>query len=216
MSLAEPPSLSHPAPLSRLTAPKEETYFIFALLVSIAVWLALAVSVIGLVYALIFGAFLWIGNGLLAAHLRAEAVRVGENQLPALYASYLQVCQRLGVAQPPALYVVQAGGTLNAFAARHAGRSFVVVFSDFLDALGPDSPEMKFILGHEIGHLRSRHLLKQMLLAPGLFMPLLGPAYRRSWETSCDRHGAFAADNVDASARAMLVLSGGKSQPACE
>ena len=87
MSLAEPPSLSHPAPLSRLTAPKEETYFIFALLVSIAVWLALAVSVIGLVYALIFGAFLWIGNGLLAAHLRAEAVRVGENQLPALYAS---------------------------------------------------------------------------------------------------------------------------------
>jgi Tfp pilus assembly major pilin PilA len=110
----------------------------------------------------------------------------------------------------PALYVVQAGGALNAFAARHAGRDFVVVFSDFLEALGADSSEMKFILGHELGHLKSRHVLKQILLAPGLFLPLLGPAYRRSWESSCDRHGAFAAADVDGAVRAMLTLSGGR------
>ena len=205
-----PPVLTlHLAP-TKLTVPKEETYFVLALLVSIAVWAALAVSIIGLVYVLIFAFFLWIGNGLLCAYLRSESVRVGEQQLPELHASYLDVCAKLGIARPPALYVLQSGGVLNAFAARHAGRSFVVVYSDFVDALGADSAEMKFILGHEIGHLRSRHILKQMLLAPGLFMPLLGPAYRRSWESSCDRHGAYAAQDIDASTRAMMVLSGGR------
>jgi hypothetical protein len=69
---------------------------------------------------------------------------------------------------------------------------------------------MKFVLGHELGHLKSGHILKHTLLAPGLFFPLLGPAYRRSWETSCDRHGVFAAQDVHAAMRAMLVPSAGK------
>lgn len=202
-----PTTLTSP---SRLTLPKEETYFVFALLVSIVVWAALAFTIIGMFYVLIFAFFLWMGNGLLCAHLRSESVRVTEQQLPQLYAAYLEVCTKLNLARPPALYVLQSGGMLNAFATRHAGRSFVVVYSDFVDVLGADSAEMKFILGHEIGHLRSRHLLKQILLAPGLFMPLLGPAYRRSWESSCDRHGAYAAQDIDASARAMMVLSGSK------
>ena len=212
MSSATPPTI--PTTLtspSKLTLPKEETYFILALLVSIAAWLALVLTIFGLFYALLFGFFLWIGNGLLCAYLRSEAVRVSEQQLPQLYATYLEVCAKFNLTHPPALYVLQSGGFLNAFAARHAGRSFVVVYSDFMDALGADSPEMKFILGHEIGHLRSRHILKQMLLAPGLFMPLLGPAYRRSWESSCDRHGAYAAQDIEASTRAMMVLSGGKA-----
>ena len=202
-----PPTLTSP---NKLSVPKEETYFIFAVIVSVIAWVALAITIVGLFYALLIAFFLWLGNGLLAAHLRSEAVQVNEQQLPRLYAAYREVCAKFNLTEPPDLYVVQAGGALNAFAARHAGRSFVVVFSDIVDALGADSAEMKFILGHEIGHLRSRHILKQILLAPGLITPLLGPAYRRSWETSCDRYGAFAAQDLTASMRAMMVLAGGK------
>ncbi|MBI3887355.1 MAG: M48 family metallopeptidase [Opitutae bacterium] len=136
-------------------------------------------------------------------------MRVNEHQLPALHAAFRNVCGDLGVAKPPALYVLQSGGLLNAFALRFSGRDFVVVYSDFLEALGADSPEMKFILGHELGHLKSRHPLKQILLAPGLIFPLIGPAYRRAWESSCDRHGALAAGDIRAAARALLVLGGG-------
>src|SRR5690606_28191330 len=85
---------------------------------------------------------------------------------------FRDVCAQLGVSQVPALYVLQSGGLLNAFATRFAGRDFVVVYSDMLEALGP--------------------------------------AYRRAWETSCDRYGAFAAQDMAASVRAMLVLSGGR------
>ena len=214
MSTAVPPlpEIKPPVGLNQanLTVAKESGYFVGVLLVSLLVWLVLALSLIGLFYAALFGVILWISHGLLTAYLRAEAVRVGPEQLPQLEATFREVCGRLGVSKVPALYVLQSGGLLNAFATRFAGRDFVVVYSDMLEALGPDSNEMRFILGHEIGHIQSRHILKQVLLAPGLFFPLLGPAYRRAWETSCDRYGAFAAQDVSASVRAMLVLSGGR------
>lgn len=212
--LPQPPPLAPTAPVgltpANLTVPKENSRFIIVLILSIAVWLALVVTMIGLVYALLIGFFLWLGNGLLTAYLRAEAVRVGPEQLPELDASLRDVCQKLGVRDVPALYVLQSGGLLNAFATRFAGRDFVVVYSEFLEALGPSSPEMRFILGHELGHIQSRHIFKQIFLAPGLCFPLVGPAYRRAWETSCDRFGAYAAQDVNAAVRAMLVLSGGR------
>jgi len=195
---------------TNLTLPKENTYHTFVLILSILFWLFIVVTIVGVFYALFIGFFLWLGNGLLVAHLRAEAVRVDERQLPELHATFRSVCTQLGVLQPPALFVVQAGGVLNAFATRFSGRDFVVVYSDFLEALGPTSPEMKFILGHELGHIKSRHILKQIFLAPGMIFPLVGPAYRRAWESSCDRYGAYAAQDVEGSLRAMMVLSGGK------
>ena len=205
-----PPTLVSNLQLHDLTSARERRYFPFVAIVSILIWIVLAVTIVGAFYAVLIGFFLWLAHGLLAAHLRAEAVRVSERQWPELHATFLEVCERLGIATPPRLYVLQAGGSLNAFATRHAGRDFVVVFSDFVEAFGPQSQEMKFILGHELGHLKSRHILKQVLLGPGLFFPLLGPAFRRSWETSCDRHGAYAAQDFNGALRAMLTLSGGK------
>lgn len=195
---------------ANLNAPKEHTYFYWVVAISVLAWLALAATIVGLFYAALIGFFLWLGNGLLVAYLRAEAVKVSERQLPELAATFREVCATLGVAQPPALYILQSGGLLNAFAARHAGRDFVIVYSDLLEALGPSSGEMRFLLGHEIGHLKSKHILKQVLLAPGLFCPLAGPAYRRAWETSCDRYGALAAGDLRSAARGLLVLAGGR------
>ena len=209
--MSTPPPVPGPVipPSAALGAPKEKTYFVWVLIVSIVVWGLLAISLVGLFYAAFFALMLWFGNGLLIAHLRAEAVKVGPDQLPELHQAFTEVCARLGLAKVPGLYLVQSGGMLNAFATRFSGRDFVVVYSDLLEALGPDTPEMKFILGHEVGHIQSRHILKQIFLAPGLFMPLIGPAYRRSWESSCDRYGAHAAQDAEASIRAMLVLTGG-------
>lgn len=210
MSEPLPPTIPVGLNASQLNVSKEGTYFAFVLIVSILVWLAIAVTIVGAFYALLIGFFLWIGNGLLIALLRSEAVRVDARQLPALHHTFLDVCRQLGVAHPPKLFVLQAGGMLNAFAARFAGRDFVVVYSDLLDALGPASSEMKFVLGHELGHIRSRHILKYIFLAPGMICPLVGPAYRRAWESSSDRYGAYAAQDLDGSVRAMLILGGGR------
>jgi Zn-dependent protease with chaperone function/competence protein ComGC len=198
---------------SRLTLPKEGTYFTVVAIISVLFWLVIAVTVVGIFYAALFGFIAWLGNGLLTAYLRAEAVRINERQLPALHATFARVWEKLGCAGPlPALYVIQSGGALNAFATRFSGRNFVVVYSDILEAFGPSSSEMQFILGHEIGHIKSNHILKQVLLAPGIFTPLIGPAYLRACEASCDRHGAFASDDLNGAIRAMLTLGGGREQ----
>jgi Zn-dependent protease with chaperone function/competence protein ComGC len=195
-----------------LNLPKEKTYYTFVLIISLLVWLVLTVTIVGLLYAALLALLIWLGHGLLIAHLRAEAVRVDENQLPQLHAAFLNACQKLGVTKIPQLYVLQAGGALNAFATKFSGRNFVVVYSDFLEAFGPDSPELRFILGHELGHIKSNHIWKRTLLAPGIFAPLIGPAYLRACEASCDRYGAFAAETLDGALHAMLTLSGGKQQ----
>ncbi len=197
--------------LSDLTLPKEKTYGTIVLVFSILVWLVLAISLVGAFYAGLFALIVWLGHGLLGAHLRAESVRVTERQLPKLDETFARVCGKLGVAPVPRLYVLQAGGALNAFAAKFSGRNFVVVNSDLLEAFGLDSAEMEFILGHELGHLKSNHIFKRVLMAPGILLPLIGPAYLRACEASCDRHGAFAASDLRGTTRALLALGGGKA-----
>lgn len=195
-----------------LVSPKEKACFILALVVAIAAWLVLTLFTMGMVWFIlaILAVVVWFSNGLLVAGLRADAVAVHPQQVGRLDATFREVCATLGLANIPELYVVQSGGLLNAFATRHAGRHFVVVYSDMLEALGPDSAEMRFLLGHEIGHIQRQHVFKRLLLAPALFLPILGPAYSRACESTCDRFGALAAGSVDASMRAMVLLAGGK------
>jgi Zn-dependent protease with chaperone function len=195
--------------LETLNLQKEKTYLIFVAIISVLFWLVVAISIIGLFYLGLIILFAWLANGLLIARLRSEAIRVSREQLPELRETFKGVCAKLGLARSPRLYVLESGGFLNAFATRFSGRNFVVIYSSMLDALGPSSHAMQFILGHEIGHIRSNHLLKKLLLAPGIFVPLIGPAYLRACEASCDRHGAFASDDLLGAVRAMLVLGGG-------
>ncbi len=196
--------------LDSLTLPKEKTYFIFVAIFSSLVWLIVLITIFGAIIALLISLMAWIAHGLLNAHLRSESVRVGKQQLPELYDAFHEVCAKLELDRVPRLYVLQAGGLLNAFALRFCGRNFVVIYSSMLEALGPSSPEMKFLLGHEIGHIRSNHIIKKILLAPGLGVPLLGPAYRRACESSCDRHGAYVSGDLGGALRALLLLGGGR------
>jgi Zn-dependent protease with chaperone function len=196
-----------------IASPNENTYFVFAVIFSVLVWIGLTVCSLGFIWVIVafLSSLAWLANGLLVAAIRSNAVEVHTDQLGKLDATFRDVCYMLGQPKIPELYIIESGGLLNAFATRHAGRHFVVVYSDMLDALGSESREMRFLLGHEIGHIRQNHLLKRMLLAPAFFLPLLGPAYSRACESTCDRYGAFAAGNPEAAMRAMMTLAGGKT-----
>jgi len=202
--------------LETLSLPKEKTYFVLVTIFSVFFWLVILLTIVGGPIALLLALLAWLAHGLLSARLRSESVRVGKNQLPELSAAFREVCAKLELDRNPRLYVLQSGGLLNALALRFCGRNYVVIYSSMLEALGPSSPEMKFILGHEIGHIRSNHILKKILLAPGLALPLLGPAYRRACESSCDRHGAFVSGDLGGALRALLVLGGGRGSDAAQ
>lgn len=203
--------MAEPFTLQTLTLTREKVYFALVLVFSILVWLLAAMTIVIPMILVLVALFTWLASGLLVAQLKADAVRIDAHQFPSLADSLTRVCASLQVREVPELYVLQAGGLLNAFTIRHCSRKFIVVLSDMLEALGPDTAEMRYLLGHEVGHIARRHILKRIALLPGLLLPLLGNAYLRACESSCDRFGAFAArDNMDAAVRAMMVISGGK------
>lgn len=194
--------------LNNLVNPKENTYFTVLLVFAIILWIF--ILIFGLVIALGLGLVVWFTHGLLVARLRSESVRVTAQQYPELYASFAEVCQRLNLTTLPEFYILQSGGVLNAFATRHTGRNFVVVYSSFVEILGAGSPMMKFLIGHEIGHIQRKHLQKGMWLAPGKIIPLIGEAYHRACEATCDRYGAYAANDLTSSMLALTVLASGR------
>lgn len=196
--------------LSNLTERREKTYFLLALAFSIVVWLVCAVMIFPLLMVGMMVIFLWLGNGLLVAQLKADAVKVDMRQMPDIAETLSRVCKKLEIRSIPDLYILQSGGLLNAFTTRHCGRNFVVVFSELLEAYGAGSVEFEFLLGHELGHIKRSHILKRLFLAPGLLFPLLGNAYSRACELSCDRYGAFAARQIKGAINAIMVLAGGR------
>ena len=200
-----------------LRTPQERTRYSFAVVFSVLVWIVLAVSLIGAVYGLFIAGFILCAHALLIAHLTGNGVRLGPQQLPQLWRRVEAASHKLGLAQPPETYVIQSGGVLNAFATRLASRRFVVICSDLLDACElrnpsldlaePPPTELDFILAHEIGHIACNHLT--WLLLPARLVPLLGAAYSRACEYTCDACGHAVAGNLEVSARALAILAGG-------
>jgi Zn-dependent protease with chaperone function len=190
-----------------LVHPREGAYFIALLVFSCLLWLCLLVFILVLPFAALT---FWCIHGLLIARLRSESVRITPEQHPELHATFTEVSEKLGLSEVPELYILQAGGFLNAFATRFTGRNFVVIYSSMAEILGTSGPLMKFLMGHEIGHIHRKHLLKKVALLPGTIIPLLNQAYHRACESTCDRYGAYASEDLNASMQALTVLASGR------
>lgn len=195
--------------LNSLVNPKEEIYFVILAIGSVLVYLGLIVSLVGIVYIIFGAAAALVLNGLLVGNLRANGVRLSQQQFGEVYARAQQIAQEFGLLRMPDIYILQSGGVLNAFAARFLGRDFVVIYSDVFElALGQGPKAVDFVLAHELAHHARGHLRYRWLILPGLSVPFLGTAYMRACEYTCDR---FAAHVVpDGAADGLLVLASGK------
>lgn len=193
----------HATAPSALTEPHERLYFAAVLILSVLTWAILILCGFGLAL-LITGVFLWLANGLLLARTRRDCIEVTPDQFPAVHQALQEACSALGVAEVPRLYLLPFAGTLNLFTVRHACRPFVILPASLLESSKRDPAELRFLLGHELGRVRAHHPLKLLLVLPGRFLPLIGSAYSRACVVSCDLHGAAAAQDPEASARALL------------
>ncbi len=198
--------------------PKENIYFAIKVVIALAVYAGIflffnrigdlptaspVVKIMG-VYIAIILLVIVIQLGLFYGYIQGNAVHVSERQFPDVYVAYEQQAQNLGMSRVPELYVLQAGGMLNAFAMSFMGSRFVVIYSDVLEeAYEGNMDAVKFVLGHELGHHKRRHLLKNFLTFPAFMIPFLSRAYSRACEYTCDNIGAALAP---AGARKGLVM----------
>ena len=111
----------------------EMPLFVISAIISVFAWFFLAISIVGLIYALFIALFFFVIHLGFIAHVRGSGVRLGPDQFPELYARVEQLARRMGMKQVPESYVMQAGGALNAFATRFARSHLIVLFSDRRD-----------------------------------------------------------------------------------
>ncbi|HVC79386.1 MAG TPA: M48 family metallopeptidase [Chloroflexota bacterium] len=153
-----------------------------------------------------------------------DSVQASPRQFPELYALLTDCADRLGIAVPRLLIGPGPGGMgMNAFTFGTDKESFIFVTS--LLALQMSEDELRFVIGHECGHIHNQHvtyltlgyLLHYQLFSkfwkdPDLYkFPLLATkvpiaTWQRRAEVTADRAGAICARDTEAGARALIKL----------
>jgi Zn-dependent protease with chaperone function len=209
--------LTRPLNLEPLIYPKERLYFAICVVVSLVIYGVLAAVILAggpaastiLFYLIFLIAVFFVIHGLTLGHVRGNGVRVSARQFAEVQAMADLHSRRLGLDETPAIFVLQSGGVLNAFATRFLGRNFVILYSDIL-ALASQKGEkaVSFVVGHELGHVRRKHMTRRALLYPAMMFPFLGGAYSRACEYTCDRFGN--ALEPEGGIDGLLVLAAGR------
>jgi Zn-dependent protease with chaperone function len=156
--------------------------------------------------------------------LLANSVKLGHDQLPEVYRGYERALEALDMSQTYDLYLTQYPFA-NA-AAIGSGKPMVVVNSELVQLLEDD--ELRAVLGHEVGHILSDHVLYRTALLILLQMTSFGPLpllgglpllavrtalleWSRAAELSADRAAVLVTRDPLVTCRVLMVLAGGRS-----
>lgn len=150
-------------------------------------------------------------------------LRITRDNFPEIHEMVHEAVAILNLPVFPDLYI-KAGGSINAFTAG-VERPILVLNAGCIDHLSAD--ELLFIIGHELGHIKSGHVLYHQM---GAVLPAVGDMVSRltlgtgglvstaleaallNWqrmsELTADRAGLLACQNRDASISAMVKIAG--------
>lgn len=156
--------------------------------------------------------------------LLGSTVRVTERQFPSLHALARDAAATLDVPVPE-VYVANSP-IMNAYTFGLEGDAYIVLHSALVDAF--TETELRFVIGHETGHIQNKHvvygttLILLQRMAQLFIGPLVLPAvvalnawYRRA-EITCDRAGLLCSHDLEASSRTFVKLAVGSTKLAEE
>ncbi len=164
---------------------------------------------------------MWNERGFRLSYL-ASGIRVDHRQYPRVHRLFAEAAAVLDLPELPELYVTQSPW-LKAEAIG-LDRPFIVLSSACVTQL--DDDELRCLLGHELGHVRSGHAVYKTILsiltqwAANLsWLPVGAIALRaiiaamlewwRKAELSADRAGLLAGQDPAAALRLLMKLAGG-------
>ncbi|MDJ0681324.1 MAG: M48 family metallopeptidase [Xenococcaceae cyanobacterium MO_167.B52] len=151
------------------------------------------------------------------------SLKVNERNFPDLYNSLLEACKIVDVPVPE-LYLKHGTGYIKILTIG-ANNPMIIINMDGLECLNHE--ELLYVFGHELGHIKSRHLLyhQTALILPGLGKVIanstlgLGGLATNGVELAlyqwvmmakltCDRCGLLACQDVNIATSALIKLSG--------
>jgi len=153
----------------------------------------------------------------LRSELLGSTVKVGPTQFPSIYKIAKHCADTLTV-PIPTVYI-RNSPVPNAYTYGTDEESFIVIHSALVDHF--DEEELKFVIGHETGHIQNKHVVYNTALmiltqGVGVFVAwIIQPALLalRQWtrraEITCDRAGLLCCKDLDAASRSFLKLATG-------
>jgi Zn-dependent protease with chaperone function len=157
---------------------------------------------------------------LMDAQQLGTMLRVTERQIPRLHAIAAGCAETLGITLPK-LYVANSP-VINAYTFGTNEDAFIVVHSALLDHF--DEDELRFVIGHEMGHIQNRHVvygtvLRVLKTSAAIFLRwIIAPAeialatWSRRAEITCDRAGLLCSRDLDSARRSFLKLACGSQK----
>lgn len=152
-----------------------------------------------------------------------SCLRVNKDNMADLFEIFLECCKILNMENIPLLYIKQ-GYEINAYTVGN-DNPIVVLNSGAIDFLSQN--ELRYLIGHELGHIKSKHMLYHMLgelLKNGgtiLGQTTLGLGniltfsfetalyyWSRMSEFTADRAGLLSCQNIESVASIMMKMSG--------
>ncbi|MGI8728432.1 MAG: M48 family metallopeptidase [Solirubrobacteraceae bacterium] len=152
-----------------------------------------------------------------------SSVRLGPDQLPRIWSAYHRALTALDMPEEYDLYITQQ--PLANAATIGAGKPIIILNSATVTLL--DDRGIEAVLGHELGHILSEHVLYRTVLMvllrlgssvrlpiPGGHLPLLAVRYAllewsRAAELSCDRAAALTTNDPRVVCSMLMAMSGG-------
>lgn len=150
-------------------------------------------------------------------------IRVTAENYPEIYQIFDKACERINLPARPDFYLEWSYG-INGFTIG-VDHPIVVLASGSVDLLSKE--ELLFVIGHELGHVKSRHQLYHQI---GSYFPMLADTvgqatlgtsklittpmrlalmhWERMSEFTADRAGLLACQDLEVAARVMMKMAG--------
>lgn len=192
-------------PINPIVHPKESLYYNLMIIVTV---ILLVPTILLTPLLLLFALMVLFINGILIGHIRGNGVRVSKNQYPQLHTIIQEQCVQLAIKNEPKTYIVESG-FLNAFAMRFVGSDYMILYSELAELIldkktGEDV--VRFVIAHELTHIKRKHINKKLWVLPALFVPLLPQAYFRACEYTCDATAAKISPKGAVAGIKMLAI----------
>lgn len=151
--------------------------------------------------------------------LCGSAFHVTDKSCPELYGMVRDAAKTLEIDHIPEVYTEWTYG-INAYTTGFKNDAILVLFTGAVDLL-PD-PELKYIIGHELGHVKSGHVLYhvmaeflgQIINEMGMLGKFATPIslalgyWNRMSEFTADRAGLLACQDLDAALSVTMKMAG--------
>jgi len=155
---------------------------------------------------LLLGLLGLLREAVISGYIKGNFVKLSPVQYKEVYDIVRKQAEALKIKVPEIYLTI---GPFNASTARLIRTKYLVLNSEVLETfIGNNDDVLRYVIGHELAHIKGKHLSGEWWLYPSWLVPFLPQAHARAKEYTCDRIGYHFSKN--GAIAGLMVLAVGR------